>query len=159
MIEKLRSPDGQKLLRYSAVSLISLAVSTAVLTFCSGVLRWSPVESSTMGTAVSTIPSYQLNRKWAWGKSGRSHLGKEVTPFWVLSFVGYFFSTISVHFAAKVANANHFSHLEHTAFLAFTYVAAYGVLWIGKFIIFNRVLFAHRPVPNEAFDGRTGLPT
>lgn len=159
LLEKLRTPDGQKLMRYSLVSVISVGVSTLVLVFCSGVLSWSAVVSNTVATAVATIPSYELNRKWAWGKTGRGHLWKEVTPFWVLAFIGYGFSTICVHFAEDFAMGHGYSHLTRTGLVGLTSIAAFGVLWIVKFVIFNKVLFAHRPMPSEAFDGRTGLPT
>jgi hypothetical protein len=39
-------------------------------------------------------------------------------------------------------------------------LAAFGSLWVGKFVIFNKVLFAHREAELEpALDGRTGVPT
>jgi uncharacterized membrane protein len=41
----------------------------------------------------------------------------------------------------------------------FAVLSAYGILWIGKFIIFNKILFVHHPEDLEpALDGRTGLP-
>ena len=159
LVEKLRTPDGQKLIKYSLVSIIALGVSTAVLLICSGLFRWSGVVSNTVATAVATIPSYELNRKWAWGKSGKGHLWKELIPFWVLSFVGWGFSTLCVKYAETFADSHHFSHLAHTGLLGLTSITAYGVLWIGKFLILNKLLFAHRPLPSEALDGRTGLPT
>jgi hypothetical protein len=36
-----------------------------------------------------------------------------------------------------------------TGAVAFVYVGAFGVLWVGKFMIFNKVLFAHHH-PSEA---------
>ncbi|MGH9077185.1 MAG: GtrA family protein [Acidimicrobiales bacterium] len=158
-LDRLRTPDGQRLMRYSLVSVVSVGVSTLVLVFCSGVLSWSAVVSNTVATAVATIPSYELNRRWAWGKTGRGHLWKEVAPFWVLAFVGYAFSTVCVHFVEDFAKTQQYSHLIRTGLVGITSIAAFGVLWVIKFILFNKVLFAHRPLPGEAFDGRTGLPT
>jgi hypothetical protein len=39
-------------------------------------------------------------------------------------------------------------------------VAAFGVLWVVKFVIFNKWMFVHHleDLP-EALDGRTGVPT
>ncbi len=159
LLERLQTPEGQKLFRYSMVSVIAVCVSTVVLVFCSGVLGWSAVVSNTVATAVATIPSYELNRKWAWGKTGRGHLMKEVVPFWALSFTGWAFSTVCVDLVESFAKNQHYSHLVRTGAVTVTAIAAFGVLWIVKFVIFNKVLFVHRgPVP-EALDGRTGVPT
>jgi putative flippase GtrA len=159
LLERLRTPVGRRLFRYSMVSVVAVAVSTSVLLFCSGVLSWSAWVSNTVATAVATVPSYELNRRWAWGKTGKGHLLKEVVPFWVLSFIGWGFSTICVDLMEHYAKSHHFSHLVRTGTVGLTSIGAFGVLWIVKFVIINKVLFVHRPVPVEALDGRTGLPT
>ena len=48
--------------------------------------------SAIFANAVATFPSYWLNRRWAWGKSGRSHFMKEIVPFWAMSAAGIAFS-------------------------------------------------------------------
>ena len=110
--------------------------------------------------AVATIPSYYLNRTWVWGKGGRSHLMKEVVPFWTLAFIGLAFSTWSADYAETVVQRHHVSHGMQTLIVAGAALAAWGVLWVGKFIFFNKVLFRTHPQDLEpALDGRTGLPT
>ena len=42
-----------------------------------------------------------------------------------------------------------------------TEVAAFGVLWVVKFVIFNELMFKHHPEILEdepALDGRAGIP-
>lgn len=151
VIERLRSPGGRKLLRYSATSAVSVVVSVVFLVLFNGVLRWPAVLSSTLATAIATVPSYELNRKWAWGKSGKSHLWREVVPFWVLAFAGWAISTVSVDVIESYAQTHHFGHLLKTLVVTVVYVGAFGVLWVGKFVIFNKVLFAH---PAHEGDGR-----
>jgi putative flippase GtrA len=41
---------------------------------------------------VATFPSYYLNRTWTWAKRGKSHLRKEIIPFWTMSLFGIGFS-------------------------------------------------------------------
>lgn len=156
---RLRTPGGLKLLRYSAASVVSVVVSVAFLVLFYGPLRMGAVLSSTLATAIATVPSYHLNRKWAWGKSGRSHLAREVAPFWALSFLGWAFSTYSVRLTESALKSNHtMAHFEKTLIVALVYLGAFGVLWIGKFIIFNKVLFVHRPhdLSTEAIDVLSG---
>lgn len=149
LVERLRTPEGRKLFRYSLVSAISVGISTAVLVFCSGVLSLGAVVSNTIATVVATFPNYELNRRWAWGMNGRSHVWKEVIPFWVLAFAGYGFSTVSVAYAEKFAKHEHYSHLVRTGLVGVTSIAAFGVMWIAKFVIFNRLLFVARQPPPE----------
>ena len=158
--ELLRSPVGVKLMRYSAVSVISLFLSEALLVLFSGAIGWSAAASSTAATGLATIPAYYMNRQWVWSRNGRSHFWREVAPFWVLAIVGWAFATGSVALAEHVASHHSASRDLRVLIIAVTYVASYGVLWVGKFILFNKVIFVHRPEARpEALDGRTGFPS
>lgn len=145
--------------RYTMVSVIAVVISTIVLGFTVGVLQWTAFWGNITATAIATVPSYELNRKWAWGKQGRGHLWKEVVPFWALSFAGLGVSTYAAVFAEHYAKHHHLSRLAHTLAVQGAVIAAFGVLWVGKFIIFNKVLFAHHPEDlTPSLDGRTGIP-
>ena len=159
LVGKLRSPAGQKLFRYSMASVVAVCVSLVLLVIFDGLIGWNAVVSSTLATSIAAVPSYEMNRKWAWGKTGRSHLWKEVVPFWGLALLGWVCSTVAVRYMEKYAKHHHFHHSLTTTTVAVVYVAAFGVLWVAKFIIFNKVLFAHHPqdLP-PALDGRTGVP-
>jgi putative flippase GtrA len=159
LIDQARSPTGQKFLKYSAVSVISVIINLVLLVFAFGVLGWSAAPANIFAVGVSAIPSYYLNRAWAWGKRGRSHLFKEVIPFWALAFLGLVVSTIAVHFVGK--NITQYHHAVQTLIVAATNIAAFGLLWIAKFIIFNELMFKHHPEVLEdepALDGRAGIP-
>ncbi len=143
MLAKMRTPTGRKLFRYSMASVVALAVSNVCLLIFYGAAGLSAVTASTLATAIGAIPSYEMNRKWAWGKTGRSHFWKEVVPFWALAFVGWAFSTFAVRIMEHYAVQHDFSHAMKTASVLLVYVGAFGVLWIVKFIIFNKLLFGH----------------
>lgn len=134
------------MVRYSLVSVISVVVSQIVLFGAQSF--WSARASNIVAVCVSAVPSYYLNRAWAWGKTGRSHLMKEILPFWSLALLGLVFSTWAAGYAES--NAHHITTNELLARLIvnFAALAAFGILWIGKFFIFNKVLFAHQPEPS-----------
>src|ERR1700730_16560471 len=110
----VRTPEGRKVFRYAVVSLISFILGLTILGVCKGLIRWSALTSNIVATAIATGPAYVLNRRWAWGKSGKSHLWKEVVPFWVLAFIGLAFSTYWAVAADSLAKHHHFSHLGRT---------------------------------------------
>lgn len=149
--EWARSSEGKKALKYTAVSVISTAFSQAAFILVYGFHAFGARGSAIFATCMGTIPSYYLNRNWAWGKSGRSHLVKEVLPFWGLALVGLVFSTWAVDFTHTHITGIR-SNVEHTAILAAAYLGAFGTLWILKFLIFNRFLFIDHHLPREERD-------
>src|SRR5436190_12775411 len=90
------------MVRYSLVSVISVIVSQIVLFAAQSF--WSARTSNIVAVCVSAIPSYYLNRAWAWGKTGKSHLMKEIVPFWSLAFLGLVFSTWAADAAETYAH-------------------------------------------------------
>jgi putative flippase GtrA len=130
------------MIRYTLVSIISALTSLVVLTIVYGVLRlWTEVVSALFSNIVAGVPSYILNRRWVWRKSGRSHIWREIVPFWVMSLTGIGFALVTASWAHSFADSHHLDHLARTALVVGANVAAFGTLWILKFIILNR-LFA-----------------
>lgn len=138
-----RSPEGKKLFRYTAVSGVSVVVFELLLFITFGLLHWPVTWANVFAVSVSAIPSYYLNRKWAWGKSGKSHLLKEVVPFWALAFLGLLISTVTADLSKDWADQVTQTHILRTFIVMVGTLAAFGVLWIGKFFVLNKVLFTH----------------
>lgn len=137
-----RSPTGRTALRYSAVSLICIVISQSLLFLFFGILRLaSAVDCNVLATAITTLPSYTLNRRWAWGRDGKSHLWREVVPFWTLAFAGLALSLYAVYLADHLSQHLGLSHLAISAVVNGASLGAYGVIWVGKFLIFNRFMF------------------
>jgi putative flippase GtrA len=147
------------MLRYSMASVVSLVVSVICLAIFVGPIGMRAWVGATLATAIASIPSYYLNRKWAWGKSGKSHFMKEVVPFWGLAFLGWGFSTLCVHLMENHADQQHYSHLVKTGTVTVVYVAAFGVFWVVKYVIFNKLVFVHHGEPRvDAVAGAVGAP-
>jgi putative flippase GtrA len=160
LMTRARSPEGKKLVRYSMVSVVAVAVNQIVLLIAFGLLHWPAKTSNVWAVCISAIPSYYLNRAWAWGKRGRSHLLKEVVPFWAMALIGLAASTWAAGFAERHADSITDSHFGTTIVIMGAALGAFGVLWFAKFVILNKLMFVNRTeeLP-PALDGRTGLPT
>jgi putative flippase GtrA len=138
------TPQGRKLFRYTVVSGVSTIVSFSVLGIVYGVLRlWSEVPSTLFANIVATVPSYYLNRNWAWGKSGRSHLTREVVPFWAMALSGILFSIFTATEARHVSDMHHLHHFGRTVLVLGANLAAFGILWVLKFVVFNKLFHVH----------------
>jgi putative flippase GtrA len=104
----------------------------------------SPSTSNFVASCISIPPSYYLNRKWAWGKSGKSHFTREILPFWIIALIGLFTSTYAVHAVVGIAKSH--THSRHIiAILSiFVNLTTYGILWILRFIILHKWLFKNK---------------
>jgi len=142
------SPRLATLLRYCAVSGVATGTSLVTLGILVGIVGTNATLANVVATAVGTVPSFELNRRWVWAQQGRRSLVRQVIPFSALSFAGLVLSTLAV----KVA-ADHTASLGrgwHTLAVEAANVAAYGILWVLQFVILDRVLFTgpgrRRPV-------------
>lgn len=134
------TPEGRKLFRYTMTSVISTIVSFVVLGLVYGVFRlWSEVPSTLFANGVATFPSYWLNRNWAWGKTGRSHLMKEVLPFWVAAAAGIAFSMVGASVAREITQDFQLGHLASTVVVLTANVLSFGIFWVLKLMLFNRL--------------------
>ena len=148
LLDKYRTSESfVKAFRYSVTSGVSVIVGQVVLFALFGLSRrFTAVTSNVIATAVSAVPAYYMNRAWAWGKTGRSHFWKEIFPFWGLAFLGLGISIYAVAVADSYARSHGFTHMSTALLVNLASIAAFGVLWVGKFFIFNRFLFATDPV-------------
>lgn len=134
-----------KFLRYSMVSVVAILISELVILIAAWIFHLSGIAANALGAAASTPASFELNRKWAWGKTGKSHLWKEVVPFWALTLTGLAASTVTVEIADSMAKSHGVFGLDRALIIMGASLFAWGVVWVAKFVIFNRVVFATRP--------------
>jgi putative flippase GtrA len=151
-----QTPQGKRVVRYGLVSAVSAVIAFTILTLVYGVLQlWTEVPSALFSNVLATIPNYYLNRRWVWGKSGRSHLWREVVPFWVMSITGIVLALLTASVAHSFSDSHNLSHVARTVVIVGANTAAFGILWVLKFFILNR-LFQSLPAP--ATEIETGSP-
>ncbi len=136
-----KTHQGRKLIRFTSVSVISTLVSQGLIIIFYGITKWmGVVEATVVANCLATLPAYNLNRRWTWGKRGRSHLMKEVVPFWVMSGLGIAFSFFGSLFARHIVNAHHWNHtLIGTLIVMAANFLSFAIFWLLKHIVFNRI--------------------
>ncbi len=135
-----QTPEGLKVIKYTSVSAIGALTSIVVLALTYGVLRLgSEVWCTLFANIVAGVPAYILNRRWVWGKRGRSHLWREIIPFWVMSLSGIGLALLTSSLAHSFADSHHLHHLARTLLVEGANIAAFGTLWFLKFLILNRL--------------------
>jgi putative flippase GtrA len=147
----------RKLIRYATVSAISTAVSLTILGTLLATSATTAGWANVIATAVGTVPSFELNRRWVWKKRGRRSLLGEVGPFCLLSFTGLGLSTVAVSLAAGWATAAGLGSTARTLAAEIANVGTFGTLWVAQYLILDRVLFgSHRGAVITASRHRVG---
>lgn len=127
-------PVVRKLARYAAASVVGVVTGQALLLLFYSVLDWAAVAANIVSVAVSSIPAYLVNRYWVWQKRGRNSLRAEVIPFWLMALLGLLLSSLLVAVVQR--------RTDSALALALASLSGFGVLWIAKFVVLERVLFA-----------------
>ena len=102
------------------------------------VFEMGRVAANVAAWMVSTIPAYLLSRYWVWQQRGSNSVRSELAPFWILALVGLVFSTLCVWLAGFFT--------ESTLALIAVNFCAYGVVWVAKYVVLERMMWGdHAP--------------
>ena len=140
-----RSPTGRlgaRFARYSVGSVVAVVASEVAFVACYGTGLLGTTGSSAVAFVAGAIPNYVLNRSWTWGRRGRVRVGREVVLYALVSAVSFGASALATGATSRLAPRLTNSHDQRTALVACSYLATYGVLFIAKFVIYQKVIFA-----------------
>ena len=140
--EQRRTAVLRRLVRYTGVSAIATTTSLSVLFVLVGLVGMTEAWSNVVATAIGTVPSFELNRRWVWRRHGRRSLLGQIVPFTALSFTGLLVSTVAVGLVS--GRTVGWSHWGHTLAVELANAAAYGSLWVVQYVVLDRVLFRNR---------------
>jgi putative flippase GtrA len=146
VIERLQQGRLGRLVKFGAVSAVSIVITQASLAILFGFVRMSARPANILAACISTIPAYQLSRRWVWQKSGPSHMTREVVPFWSMALLGLAFSTWAAGVMEQWAKHHLHSHLSQTLAIMVSSLASYGVLWLVRFFVLDHLVFHDREV-------------
>jgi putative flippase GtrA len=131
------------LLRYGTVSAVATATGLTVLGLLVTV-GVSPGWANVVATAVGTIPSFELNRRWVWRVGRPPSISRQVVPFVAVCFLELLGSTLAVHMAALWASSAGLHGWRRTAVVEVANVAAFGSFWVAQYLLLDKVLFRRR---------------
>ena len=123
-----------KLIRYSMVSVMGVAITQALLVVGHAVVGLGPATANTVAVLCAALPVFLVNRTWVWKVAGPSSLQREIAPFWAFTIAGLMLSTFAVGTAASMTDS--------TLALSAANLGAFGVLWVLKFFVLDAVVFA-----------------
>lgn len=138
-----RTADGRKKTRYALVSAVSVPIGTVAVGIFN-LIGLSAAWAALAGNSVGAIPSYGLNRYWVWGKTDANRLLREILPFWIITVVGIAASFLVAREAGRLTRDHGITGPARLTILLTANLAGFGVLWVVKYVIFDRLLFVAR---------------
>ncbi len=134
-------PRLNRLLRYAATSGVATLVSEVTLVGLYAGRLLGASGSSIVANVAGAVPSYLLSRYWIWPEADRTGAARQVTLYWVTSVVSLVVSTAGTSLAAAHAPAG---HTAHTIVVGTSYIGTYALLWVAKYLVYQRVIFSRR---------------
>ncbi len=135
--------------KYSASSVIATVVSQVAFALC----YWfgtAALVATLVAWLAGAIPNYVLNRRWTWGRSGQK------LPYTIIvvgsAVVAAVVTSVTDHLVQPIE-----SHAWQTVLVTGSYLATYAVLFMVKFVLFDRLVFAK--TVSDPVEARTPVAT
>ncbi len=143
-VEQLRqSKFVAKIARYAVGSVLALATSVVVFALML-MLGVGTTLDSIVAFIAGAIPNWILNRRWAWKMEGRVELTREVVGYTIVSVISLAAASYATGYAHHWVFKHHTTHGLHTIIVTGAYVLVQAVLFVIKFVIYDRWVFAGR---------------
>ncbi|MCU0311500.1 MAG: GtrA family protein [Acidimicrobiales bacterium] len=115
--------------RYVMVSVVNVVIGAGLLFVLQ---RWMrPTFANIVSVGIGAVPAFYMSRAWVWGKRGRSHLKKEILPFWIFTFSGLVMSTAVIAYVDD--------HTSNRVAILAAQLATFGVLWVLRFFLLDKL--------------------
>ena len=140
-LTKLRADRGRLLLwaKYSASSVFATVVSQVAFALC----YWfgtPALVANLVAWLTGAIPNYLLNRRWTWPRGGRDRV-RDLLPYAAVvigtAVIAIFVTTAVDHRVDGWTD----SQALQTVLVGASYLATYGVMFVLKFVMFDRYVF------------------
>jgi putative flippase GtrA len=157
LARRVESGVAGRMTRYLAGSVICTVISTLTFLVVFGAGLLGSRASSLLASAVGSVFGYWLNRNWTWGKRGVGHLGREMVPYWLTVVGTAVAAALVTGWVNGLVRGATTSHNVRAVADAAAYVGTYGLFFVVKYLIFDRLFSTgHREVATASAGGSRG---
>ena len=151
-----RRPVAVRLVKFTANSAVAAMISEATFVVIYGALDAGARLAGVVAFVAGAIPNWALNRRWTWRRRGRPRLGREVLPYIAVVIATATAATALSALADGWVRGLAASRSFQVALVAMAYLLPYGVVFLIKFLLFDRVVFSDPPLRSRAAGSRVG---
>jgi putative flippase GtrA len=139
-----------KLFRYVTGSVVATVCSEVAFVLLYGVLGAGTTWSSTLSWLAGAVPNFWLNRNWAWQRTGRPSLRREVLPYAVIVVLTLVLATLTTHVADVWLHHREVSDSARVVLVAAVFLSVYVVVFVLRFVLLERLFGRPQHDPSAA---------
>lgn len=147
------SPLATRLTRYTVGSLIALGTSVVVFALLY-MLHVGTTADSVISFIAGAAPNWVLNRRWAWRLRGRVDWAREIGAYVAISALAMIASSAGTGWVDEQVQALPAHHGIRVMLVTLAYVMVQAILFIAKFIVYERWVFSGRSRVRAALRSR-----
>ncbi len=151
-----RRPLAVRLAKFTAGSAVAAMVSEVAFVLLYGALDAGPRVAGVVAFLAGAIPNWGLNRRWTWRRRGRPRLRREVLPYVAVVLSTAVAATALSGVADGLVRGLATPRSLQVALVAMAYLLPYGVVFLLKFALFERVVFSDPPLRSRTSGSRVG---
>jgi putative flippase GtrA len=143
------------LARYAVGSLTASVVSAIVLTALSWRHTVPPAVATVIAFVAGALVNFTVFRFWTWRHTlvrEAGALGRDFLKFSAVALAAFFIALGATTFAGSYADRAGFSSAQRTLLIDAAYFGSFAVMFVLKFVILNRFVFAERHRPDTSRD-------
>lgn len=140
---------GQVWLRFAAGSVVATVLSQIAFTVTFGVANAPAAVAAVVAFFAGAVPNYLLSSAWAW--RGRGSAGKRaaIAPYLMVILVTNLLAIGATTLADSWVRGHVASHGTRTLLVDLAYLAAYGTMFVLKFLLFDGLVFKATSHPSS----------
>jgi putative flippase GtrA len=135
--------------RFTVGSAVATAASQLAFLLLFGILGASAAVSGAVAFAVGAVPNFVISRCWTWQRTGRVGVRSELVPYLAVITVNGLLATGGAVGIDRLLGSTITDHAARTVVLATAFGAGYVLLFVLKFALLDRLVFA-APAAAEA---------
>jgi putative flippase GtrA len=128
-----------KLVRYFTGSLVATGCSEVAFVLLYGPLGMGTAWSSVLSWLAGAIPNFWLNRNWAWQRTGRPSLRREVAPYAAVVVVTLLLATLLTHLADRLLHHEGVASSLRVTLVAAVFLGTYVVVFAVRFFLLEQL--------------------
>ena len=140
----VRKRHGRRMAKYFVGSVIAFVVSTVTFGVAFGTGLLGSKGASLTASATGAIVNYFLNRNWAWGKRGRADMRAELIPYWRTVILTAIAAALVTGAVNAILRDMEVVRSVRTVVNTIAFVTTYGVAFLFKYRMFDRLFGGHR---------------